>query len=404
MASALWSSLFLALMANLLPFDFSITRFAVLAAVPALVVGIVLGNYVARWWKCERVAWRHRVAVASLLALVFSCIVVPVAGMGAAALLPFRPGEPQRIWAWYLPECVRRPIAAAYVAQWPQCTFNLLGWGLLPTDIVRGFALTSGRDIRPWHAWSERDPEALSFALAVGETETPTQPAGSHDFGAGFLIGELGSADDVRMRLEGAYSDELVCGLACGLSFRLPGEQTAVPSEAFVRRFERMADQNAMEWIGTPLLVHAPERLNMYLRRCIDDPTPTNLTRLKALLYAWGQGDRDCALTVCALQSDSVELRKLALLSLRWNYLQGHARRVLSPCLLRALQARNSNTDADEQRLAMYCCEFMFSGGSLRLQAFPARVADAPIPPLDTYDNEVLGRWVKRLKEDHPIQ
>jgi hypothetical protein len=266
----------------------------------------------------------------------------------------------------------------------------------LPVDVVKELALTSGQDPKPWVAWAERDPKALTVALAVGETDRPAVPVSAYDFGAGYLIGKTGDESAIRQRLSGLYSEPLVSGLAYGLSVG----RIAPYVDALVARFERFSNPLTFQWLND-LLREVPEQVKPHLQRYIDNPTPPNLTRLQALPDLWRKADRDYDLTLKALQSDSVELRKFALERIRWNLARARAKQLLPPILLAALEGRNANADADEQRLALLACNYLFETNTSNISYFK-RAAGIPIPPLTPAERVAIAAFIQQLRPVQP--
>ena len=369
------------------------TRLAILVAVPAILLAIGVGCWLAGLRQANRPSWRRRAAFVIPLALLLLAFCVPFAGLTGLALTPSNPAQKSVEWPARLPRWAREPMAELVALVLPRTRRTFLQRDLASVRMARAAALKSSPLTQwpGWLCWRRLDPQgALATALAVPTTETPSIPVTAYDEYAGFIIGELGSDAEVLERLTGAYSD----GLADSLCRTLHPSTRPGMAKIVAARFERLASPAANGMIGY-LLVFQPDFSAKLLRGYAENPTPLDLARLRAAARLEWTFDKDHQLLRRMLQSENVEVRKIALsVYVPWEDLNPDWFRTILP----SAEGRLPNSDADEQRL---CADALNSLCEQMAYAMAGKVSvpGMPVGPLSPRERSDLQRLCALARE-----
>jgi hypothetical protein len=372
------------------------TRFAVLAGLAGVVLGVALGWWLAGLRQKSRPGWRRRAAFAVPLAILCLSIAAPFAGLVGSALTPWTWETRERTeWPARLPSWVRWAPANVVVWALPGRMEAILIKNLAPPALAREQAY---RPSQPnlggsaWVCWARQDPHAaLAAALAVGPTDTPALPVTPWDYEAGYVLGAYGDERDVLERLNGPFSDQLANGLGYGLCKK---HRTGM-GVAVAARFERSASPVPCFGLLRYLFQCDRGRLKGMMMGYVKDPRPLSIARLDAASCYLLDLDKDHQLRVYMLGSANLDVRKIALKVSMWD--AEADLRWIRP-VLQAAEGRLPNSDADEQRLAAECLQWMLGRKFERL--FVSKIqAGAPVLPLKPDERSDLQKLCALARE-----
>lgn len=371
-----------------------------LVVAESLLPGVMGAVWAGLWLARRRTPpsrWRVLVCCGPLAAA--ALVTVTTAGMLAAALerldRDFDSENTSPQWVWHTPELIRGPIAAL-LAQ----TSNRVAMGLYTSGLPSVAALKA-ETLAPsmpsayfqrivWHRWAERDRAgAMAAVRAVPVSKSPRMPATPYDGIAGYCIGRYGTADEIRARLAGGYSDALVCGLFEALVSQ--GAASEPYHDAAVQCYEQSARSAPLCEIWQ-LLSLSPKRAIATAQKYLRNPTPANLERFQESSRYWRLFDAEFVLLEEALASENAAVRKAALCnSYPWGSLSALKKHV--PRLITSAEGSLPNSDPDEQRYAAQVLDYFIG------QVWTSSVGAGTSAPLTPAERAFIAKVCTRARE-----
>ena len=268
---------------------------------------------------------------------------------------------------WYLPDPLRAPLAARLAAVNWRMETGLFASGLMSLADLKAAALSPGKktylETVAWMAWADRDPAALSVALAV-----PPPPPGSplpsvaYDYGAGCAIGSHGSVDDIRTRLTNNYSSLLVSGIIVSL----PEDKLQEFAADFMAYYQRNINSSPA-WHG--FAKRYPSQVRRIVLAFFKSSDPAHYELLHGSSFLWASQPLEGVVQL-ALDSSDPLIRKIAL-EKPWLV---RYRAEFNAKLVQIASGQVPNPDPNEQRAAAAVLDHngtFFAGYSLVYNAPP---------------------------------
>jgi hypothetical protein len=307
-------------------------------------------------------------------------------------------------WVWKLPEVIRGPFAHALMSQDYFTRENLLIAGLLPEEEIKAAALgaqkvtlnyfsefSSARNLEYWLAWSDRNLEGVMIAArSVPPAADSRVTATQYDYCAGFVIGLWGTDDEIRKRLSGGYSADMIDGVLSSLS-KEKWATFVAEVEAWLERAPR-SDPTAWE----VLVTCDGMRAQNLVMKLIETPSPGNAVRLLGSRKKWSMLQNCEAVAIAALNSVDVDIRKAALS----NCYQMSKITAALPLCLTAAEGSLPKSDADEVRLAIRVLAQSCGKLCSRWDWWPA----SPITPLSPHEQAECRQIIELFRKAKPVK
>lgn len=340
------------------PFQGVSEYWASLAAIWSIAGAVVFGGGLARLGIDRQPSWLRQAVFICPFVVIGAFVVVPTVGI-LGAIFPVRDVQKyappwwarfdwnaKKCWVLNLPDEMRDPIARRLARLPGDIRYALYFKGLMPVEELRTAALAPapGRmtqyNFCVWRGWHRREPDAaICAALAVPAVSDFNQSSTAYDRAAGLLIGRVCSPTEMRSRLLGPYSSDLVIGVEWGIP---PHERFN-----FMDEIETIVERRTGNFPEWTLLAQDAPRAEAIIEKLIRNTTPSNIENLAASRQIWS------ALNLAqvfqrAFSCNVVDVRKIALQYMQLTDVPNE----LVPRVVEAAKGQLDNSDANEQRLA----------------------------------------------------